>query len=57
MPTTIFLIVECTFLATPWYNIEMPCNVATLENNNEQDENLVNLEDPNKELENLIVPS
>jgi hypothetical protein len=35
----------------------MPCNVATLENNNEQDENLVNLEDPNKELENLIVPS
>lgn len=57
MLTTIFLIVECTFLPTPWYYIEMPCNLATLANNNEQDEIMVNLDDPSKELENLIVPS
>jgi len=35
----------------------MPHNLATLANNNEQDEILVNLEDPSKELKDLIVPS
>jgi len=35
----------------------MPYNLATLANNNEQDEILVNLEDLSKELKNLIVPS
>ncbi len=57
MPPTIFLIVECIFLPTLWYYIEMPYNLATLANNNEQDEILVNLEDLSKELKNLIVPS
>jgi hypothetical protein len=57
MPTTIFLIVECTFLPTPWYYVEMPCNLAILANNNEQDEIMLNLEDPSNELKDLIVPS
>jgi hypothetical protein len=35
----------------------MPCNLATLSNNIEQDEIMVNLEDPSKELKDLIVPS
>jgi hypothetical protein len=35
----------------------MPYNLATLSNNNEQDEILVNLEDLSKELKYLIVPS